>query len=198
MLFSLLLMLTVPVSGTVVNSLNGRGIEGVVVSDGYHCTVTDAAGRYALDADSLARTISITVPAAYEIPFSAEGFPAFYKYIESADTDFSLVPRKKASDKFTLIAFTDAHFGNENGVERFTGESIPDIQNTIDQHSGSGQVIGIALGDQVSDKFDLIPQVKRLYSGFRTSGKTMPMFFCISAVLVSATPFRKMARLIPL
>lgn len=179
MLKLLLFLLTVPVSGTVVNSASGRGIEGVVVSDGYTCTVTDARGRYSIDADSLARTISITVPAAYEIPLSEDGFPSFYKYIGSGDTDFSLTPRKKVSDKFTLIAFTDAHFGNDKGVERFTNESIPDIQNTIDLHSGSGQVIGIALGDQVSDRFDLTPQVKVLYSGFKTSGKTMPMFFCI-------------------
>lgn len=175
----LFLILAIPVSGIVTNQRNGKGIEGVVVSDGYNCTVTDSKGRYYLDADSLARTISITVPAAYEIPLSDEGLPSFYKYIGSGNTDFSLTPRKKASDKFTLIAFTDAHFGNDNGVERFTNESIPDIQSTIDLHSGFGQVIGIALGDQVSDRFDLTPQVKQLYSGFKASGKTMPMFFCI-------------------
>ena len=179
MLKLLFLILTIPVWGIVTNQRNGKGIEGVVVSDGYHCTVTDSKGRYYLDADSLARTISITVPAAYEIPLSDEGLPSFYKYIGSDDTDFRLTPRKKASDKFTLIAFTDAHFGNDNGVERFTNESIPDIQSTIDLHSGFGQVIGIALGDQVSDRFDLTPQVKQLYSGFKASGKTMPMFFCI-------------------
>lgn len=172
-------MLTVPVSGTVVNSLNGRGIEGVVVSDGYHCTATDASGRYFLDADSLARTISITVPAAYEIPLAADGAPAFFKYIDSGERDFVLSPRKKVSERFTLIAVTDAHFGHVNSIERFSGESVPDIQKTIERHCSSGPVIGIALGDQLSDRMEDAAAVKPLYNGLACAGKTMPFFYCI-------------------
>lgn len=172
-------MLTVPVSGAVVNSGNGKGIEGVVVSDGYTCTVTDSKGRYSIDVDTLARTISITVPAAYEIPLDKDGAPAFFRYIGSGDTNFSLAPRKKLTDKFTLIALTDGHFSHVNSIERFTNESIPDIQETIDLHSGFGPVIGIALGDQLSDKMEDAPFVKPLYNGFSAAGKTMPLFYVI-------------------
>lgn len=65
MLKLLFLILAIPLSGIVTNERSGKGIEGVVVSDGYTCTLTDASGRYTLEADSLARTVSITVPAEY-------------------------------------------------------------------------------------------------------------------------------------
>ena len=179
MLKLLFLILAIPVSGFVTNQRNGKGIEGVVVSDGYHCTVTDASGRYTLDADSLARTVSITVPAAYEIPLDGDGAPAFFKYIGSASLDFSLEPRKKVPEQFTLVALADAHFGHVNSIERFRDESLPDLQKTIGQHAGSGPVLGVALGDQLSDKMEDAPSVKPLYTSLTASGKTVPMFYCI-------------------
>ncbi len=179
MLKLLFLILAIPLSGIVTNERSGKGIEGVVVSDGYSCTLTDASGRYTLEADSLARTVSITVPAEYEIPLGADGAPAFFKYISSGSLDFSLRPRKKVSDKFTLVAVTDAHFSHTDSHERFSSESIPDIQKTINLHSASGPVIGIALGDQLSDRMEAAPLVKPLYNSLKASGKTMPLFYCI-------------------
>ena len=179
MLKLLFLILSIPVSGIVINQRSGKGIEGVVVSDGYNCTVTDASGRYFLDADSLARTVSVTVPAAYEIPLDGDGAPAFFKYIGGDNLDFSLVPRKKVPERFTLVALTDAHFGHVNSIERFTSESLPDIQRTIDLHAGDGPVLGVALGDQLSDKMEDAPYVKPLYTSLTASGRTLPMFYVI-------------------
>ena len=179
MLKLLFLLLSIPVSGIVTNQHNGKGVEGVVVSDGYHCTVTDSKGRYFLDADSLARTVSITVPAEYMIPLGDDGAPAFFKYIGGADLNFSLTPRKKSSDRFTLIAVSDAHFGHDNSFERFNGESVPDIQRTMESHSSYGPVIGVALGDQLSDRMEFTSQVKPSYTGFRASGNPVPFFYCI-------------------
>ena len=83
MLKLLFLILAIPISGVVTNQRSGKGIEGVVVSDGYHCTVTDSNGRYTLDADSLARTVSITIPAAYEIPLSETAHRHFSNTLET-------------------------------------------------------------------------------------------------------------------
>ncbi len=179
-MFNLLLfLLGVPVSGLVTNLSTGKGIEGAVVSDGYHCTVTDASGRYTLEADSLARTISISVPAGYEIPLGSDGAPAFFNYIDSGKTDFALKPRRKRSDCFTLIALSDAHVRDEMNVERFRKESLPDIQRTICRHASKGPVIGIGLGDQLWDVMDRWDVVKDGLTGFRTCGKTVPFFYCI-------------------
>ncbi|MBR3076172.1 MAG: hypothetical protein IKH11_10535, partial [Bacteroidales bacterium] len=160
MLKLLFLILAIPISGVVTNQRSGKGIEGVVVSDGYHCTVTDSNGRYTLDADSLARTVSITVPAEYEIPMGKDGRPAFFKYIGDEELNFRLKARHKISNEFTLIAVSDAHVRDSMNVDRFFSESIPDIQRTIKRHRRDGQVIGISLGDQLWDVMDRAPVIK--------------------------------------
>ncbi len=175
----LTILLGIPVSGMVTNSSTGKGIEGVVVSDGYHCTVTDASGRYSLEADSLARTVSITVPAAYEIPLGSDGTPAFFKYIDSGRRDFVLTPRRKVADRFTLVAVTDTHIKFDWNADRFHSECLPDLQRTFERHAKEGDVLGIALGDQISDTPETAGIVKEGYSGFKLRRKTVPFFYCI-------------------
>ena len=179
MLKLLFLILAIPVSGIVTNQRDGKGIEGVVVSDGYHCTVTDAWGRYSLDADSLARTISVTVPREYEIPLGGDGAPAFFKYIDSGERNFVLTPRKKVSDRFTLVAVADTHIKFDWNADRFHDESLPDIQRTLLRHGKSEYVLGIALGDQISDAPENAGIVKDGYTGFKVGKKTVPFFYCI-------------------
>ena len=179
MLKLLFLILAIPISGVVTNQRSGKGIEGVVVSDGYHCTVTDSNGRYTLDADSLARTVSITVPAEYEIPMGKDGRPAFFKYIGDEDLNFRLKARHKISNEFTLIAVSDAHVRDSMNVTRFRTESLPDIQRTMSRHACDGPVIGMGLGDQLWDVMDRWNVIKEGFSGFRARRKTVPFFYCI-------------------
>lgn len=179
MLKFLFLLLSIPVSGTVIDSSTGKGISGVAISDGYTCTVTNEAGEYYFDADSLARTVSMTVPARYEIPLDSEGKPCFFRYIGSGDFNFVLQPRKTVSNKFTLIALADAHLVNDNSFRRIREESIPDIQKTIRRHSRQNPVIGIGLGDQLSDVMDVVRDAKECFTSFKVKGRTMPFFYCI-------------------
>lgn len=176
----LTILLGIPVSGFVTDSSTGKGIEGVVVSDGYHCTSTDDSGKYFLMADSLARTISVSIPASHEIALDTDGAPAFFKYIDSGDTDFSLKPRKKVSDRFTLIALSDAHIRDSLNVERFRSESLPDIRRTISRYAPGGPVIGIGLGDQLWDVMDKWTVIKEGFTGLKScGGQTVPFFYCI-------------------
>lgn len=175
----LLMLLSIPFTGLVLNDNTGKGIEGVVVSDGYSCTVTDGQGRYCLNADSLARTVSVSIPSGFDIPMNTSGAPAFFKYIGNDNYDFHLAPRNKVENKFTLIAISDAHGTDGNSIDRFKKESLPDVQNTIHRHRKWGPVIGIALGDQVTDKMEYNAKVKPLYASLVHKGKTVPFFFCI-------------------
>ncbi|MBR5703810.1 MAG: calcineurin-like phosphoesterase C-terminal domain-containing protein [Bacteroidales bacterium] len=179
MLKLLFLILAIPVSGIVTNQRSGKGIEGVVVSDGYHCTLTDASGHYALDADTLARTISITVPAAYEIPLGKDGSPAFFKYIGEEDLSFALRPRKRLADRFTLVAVSDAHVRDSMNVVRFRTESVPDIQRTLSRHKKYSPVIGITLGDQLWDVMERDYVIKQGFTSFKLCRKTVPFFYVI-------------------
>lgn len=175
----LFLFLSVAVWGSVKDSSTGKGLAGVVVSDGFTCTVTDADGVYHLDADPLARTVSVTVPAGYDIPLSDEGMPAFFRYIDDGRADFTLSPRRNISDRFSVIALADAHLVDEKSLSRFRRESLPDIQKTIRRVSGKYPVVGIGLGDQLSDVMSYSDEAKKCFTSFRSRGGIMPFFYCI-------------------
>lgn len=177
----------VTASGRITDSSTGNGIAGVTVSDGYNCCVTDADGRYSMDADSRARTINVTVPASYEMPLGPDGRPAFYKRVDfskgqDAVADFTLTPRSSAVSRFTLITVSDAHIKTESNLNDFISGPVPDIQKTINELEASGNagtIIGVGLGDQLWDSPDMAASVRGVYTGFRTSGGTMPFFYTI-------------------
>ena len=179
----------VKVTGHVYDKSTGRGIAGVLVSDGYTVCKTEVDGSYVLQADARARTINFTVPAAYEIPLDAEGKPAFFKKVnlsQSKETTVSIefTPREKVSDTFTLVAVADAHVQTDSNLKRFKEECIADLQNTINELAKSGEagsIIGIGLGDQLWDNLstDMTNSVKSLYTGLKASGNTVPFFYCI-------------------
>ena len=175
----------VTAGGHVLDSVTGKGIAGVTVSDGYSCCTTDSEGAYSMEANPAARYITITVPSAYEIPLGSDGRPAFYKLVNFAghtevEADFSLTPRPAPVTRFTLITVADVHVQNNDHLELFTNGPIADIQQTVDKlGTGSGPVIGIALGDQLTDNLAISSSVREVYTSIHTAGGTMPFFYVI-------------------
>lgn len=174
----------VTASGRITDSSTGKGIAGVNVSDGFNCCVTDGDGYYIMTADNRARSINVTVPAAYEIPLTTTGMPAFYKPVDfskSADAvvDFALTPRQSANSRFTVLAVSDAHIQQDSELAMFKEGPCKDIQQTIDKLESSGDagsIIGIALGDQLWDNHSMRESVMKVYGGFKTASGTMPFF----------------------
>lgn len=179
MIKALVAILAVTISGTVKDGNTGKGLENVVVSDGYTCVVTDAEGRYELEADSLARTVSVSIPDAYEIPLGKDGRPEFYRFIPSGSYDFALAPRKKACDRFSLVAVADIHVVSRDNMKRFDKESVPDIQKTVNALRKDGPVIGVSLGDQVTDKPEYTLPVQKRLASFKDGCRKVPFFLCI-------------------
>ena len=171
--------------GHVLDSSTGKGISGVTVSDGYTCCSTDSEGAYSMEANPAARYITVTIPSDYEIPLGADGRPAFYKLINlegrtEVETDFSLTPRQGKVSRFTLITVADAHVQNNDHLARFTDGPFADIQNTVDRLGTSGgPVIGIALGDQLTDNMAMSSSIRSVYTGVNTAGGKMPFFYVI-------------------
>ena len=172
-------------SGHITDASTGRGISGVTVSDGYHCCTTDSDGFYSMEANPAARSINVTIPAAYEIPIGPDGRPAFYKLIEpshgpSVVADFSLTPRQNPGSRFSLITVADAHVQTQDQLASFSQGPFVDIQRTVNKLSASGDpVIGIALGDQLSNLYDLALEVRDVYTGVRVPSGKMPFFYTI-------------------
>lgn len=137
-----------------VTSTGGLPIEGVVVSDGFNCTQTDADGRYALTSDlELRRFVFVSVPAEYEIP-ARHGCPQFFRRIDrfqkEVKADFVLEPRLVPAVHHTLLVQGDPqikNYGVDGSAEAYRSVVIPDMirmRSTI-----TTPCYGINLGDLV-------------------------------------------------
>lgn len=56
----------------------GKGLPGVVVTDGIDCTLTDGQGDYMLEKKRDTRFIYLTVPAGF-VPAAERTIPLFFK-----------------------------------------------------------------------------------------------------------------------
>lgn len=150
--------------GKVVDE-NKKGIEGVVVNDGYTFVKTASDGSWSLLTDTLrSKFVSITTPAEYSLP-QADGLATGYYASVSTLTKkksytFSLTKRASVSDNFRFIAISDPQINNAHDMGRWKQETVPDLKKTIAEVSGTTEVIAQTLGDLVFDKMPLYPEYK--------------------------------------
>lgn len=146
------------VSG-VVRDNAGKGVQGVVVSDGYTCVLTDKKGRYELQRDTAASFIHISVPSGYSAA-GEEGygsFPDFFRPAFPAEgdrlaryrADFDVVPLGVPSNKFILFGVGDPQSNNDEHIERFRTQTISDLRQTLASYGSDTHAVGLALGDIV-------------------------------------------------
>ncbi len=172
----------------VIKDSDGNPIPGVTVSDGYTCVRTDINGTYQMAADSRARTVNVTIPAGYEIPLDGNGRPAFFQYVTIPSTgniqkDFTLTKRSSIPSRFTILAIADAHVQTSAQLTKFQ-TAIDDIEETattlktsgipVGDGGDAGEVIAIALGDQLSDKMSMASSVVTKFSSL-----SVPVFYVI-------------------
>ncbi len=128
-------------------------IEGVVVSDGFTVTTTDARGIYQMRVKRTTPFVFVSVPAEYEIPME-NGHPKIYKKIALGDNDvvqrsFKL-ERAAKKKRFTLLALADVQIGREDEVTMLDEEVLPFLIPYV-QEELQAPVYGISLGDLVWD-----------------------------------------------
>lgn len=176
--------------GVITNSETGKGIEGVAVSDGFTITTTDKNGVYQFVGNPRCRIVYYSTPAEYKINLDEETkLPKFYKACKfNPDTlnrnDFTLTPLGRVEDEITLIVISDPQSKKDSHVERFRTESIPDIQQTINEGVEQGiykNVYGLVLGDIVYDYLDQWDNMKDAMSNIKINDGDgyMPLFNCI-------------------
>lgn len=131
----------------VVTDNHGQPLEGVVVSDGYSCTATDANGVYQLVGNEFSYQIYISLPAEYEVPMS-EGLPHLWQQIDTGRQryDFTLTPLAGGKEEaFNLFCVADPQCQNDSHVSRFTHETVPDL--AAQAAASDLPCYGIMLGD---------------------------------------------------
>ena len=135
-----------------VVSCDGKGVEGVVVSDGFELTTTDKDGVYYLPSKKKNGYVFISIPSGYEVETKNHNEPQFYQHVTPNNTatveqrDFSL--RKVDNDHYKLFVMTDFHLANRNNdlgqYENFVNDVNQSIQN---ESTGNVPVYGLDLGD---------------------------------------------------
>ena len=163
-------------------SCAGKGIEGVVVSDGNDFAVTNKDGVYQLVSKKKHGYVFISIPGGYEVPANGV-FPQFFKYLsksasvaERADFELKSVQNQ---NNFTMLMFGDMHMARRfNDIDQFA-YFIDDVKNFV--LSEGGNIYGQTLGDMTWDKYwvpnnygfpEYIEQIKPLsgLSIFHTPG----------------------------
>ena len=155
--------------GLITNSETGKGIAGVAVSDGYTITTTDKNGVYQFVGNPLTRVVYYTTPAEYKINLDEQTkLPSFYKNCKFDSeainrNDFTLTPMDRVEDELTLLVISDPQCKVDRHVKRFVTESIPDMQQTLNEGIESGiykNVYALVLGDLVYDYLDQWDKIK--------------------------------------
>lgn len=178
--------------GRVTETATGAPLSGIPVTDGYNYVLTDEGGYYQMKAwssdNEYARTVALSVPAEFEIPFSDGGYHSFYSHIvKDAEglcrRDFTLSRRTQMYQDFTLVSLADIHIQTDAHLARFEEETVPDILETISAGEDRGiykNTLVVTLGDNVWDNPDQFGPFKKAMSDMRLSGgRQLNMIPCI-------------------
>ena len=156
------------ISGTLRDK-EGKGVAGVIVSDGFNCVKTDAQGRYKMKRDSLAKFIYYSVPADCEVPTHSktDRTAFFYQKVSKGKKTYNFTLTRLPGGKeihYKMIVIGDPQVTNayspyytspddnpikKSDVERFTTQTMADIKQTISSLPAGTPVYGLSMGDDV-------------------------------------------------
>lgn len=138
----------------MVKTTDGKGVAGVVVSDGKEVTVTDADGVYNIESNKDYGYVFISVPSGYEIETDGV-LPRIYRITSAARQtperfDFKLTKIDNQAN-YKLLVFGDMHLANRNtGDLKQWKEFTADVRNYLAANSGS-KIYALTLGDMTWD-----------------------------------------------
>lgn len=150
------------IKGTVKDT-EGKGIAGVVVSDGLNTVQTDAKGRFRIDADEDSRFVFISTPSGY-ISSTLDGNTLFYKEIDPKTKKYDFIVEKNAKDdtNHNLIVIADPQISERSELPDLKKHS-DDIAAYIKEMDGD-YTLGICLGDVVGWDHSIYPEYNKIMS----------------------------------
>ena len=107
-----------PVEGVV--TCKGKGLAGVVVTDGFDVVLTDAQGRYELPRNRDARFVYLSTPAGY-LPQEGGGHIAFFFPLKKGRLkyDFELKRNLKDDMKHVFMVQTDVQVSCQEHLDSY-------------------------------------------------------------------------------
>lgn len=143
---------TMPIRGIV--KAGKEKLSGVIVTDGFTFSSTDAEGKFEMDTHEEADFVYLVTPDGYVSSYRS-GTPEFYLPLREKQKNyrFNLIPTGKRKE-CVMLAIADVQTRTDKQFQRFCEQSIPDLKATIDSYPKTTPVIGISLGDIVWDHFE--------------------------------------------
>ncbi len=144
-----------------VRSTEGKGISGVVVSDGLNTTVTDSRGRFRLETDEDSRFVFISTPSGY-ISSTLEGETLFYKEISDdiRKYDFLVERNEKDDNSHNLIVIADPQISERSELPELQ-KHADDIASFVKESDGD-YTFGLCLGDIVGWDHSIYPEYNKI------------------------------------
>ncbi|MFC4728836.1 calcineurin-like phosphoesterase C-terminal domain-containing protein [Coralloluteibacterium thermophilus] len=152
----------------------GRGVGGVLVSNGETLVRTDADGRYRIDVED-GQTVFVIKPPQCALPTGEDGLPVFWRHYlpegtptlryggiaptpADASWDFALdcsVPA--AAPPFDVLVFGDTQVTRSEDVGYYREDIVAPILSG--RSPGREARFGVTLGDVVNDRLSLYPEL---------------------------------------
>ena len=137
----------------------GKGLSKIVVTDGTDCVLTDAEGRFHLEAKCGVRFVYLSMPSGYLAPCEQGSIPIYYKKIEfdtNRTYDFEL-QRNPMDDTHHLFTFqADVQVTSEKDIRQYT-KYMKEMKGYVASYKDKMDVFGIDCGDMVGDSPHLFP-----------------------------------------
>ena len=162
LLCSLTLTFAAEVKGSV-RTADGKGIKGVVVTDGYNFAQTDKKGGFKLEVDRRARHIYISTPAGYLVE-NKGSIPQFFIPIEASKKsyDFELTKNPTDDSRHTFFATADVQVTYTDDIARYA-TIAEDMRQLV--ASVGGDYFSVDCGDIVGDSPWLYPHYLEVADG---------------------------------
>ena len=141
-----------PVCGRVL--CGGRGVPGVVVTDGERFTQTDSHGAYRLVCGENAMHVYISVPAGYTVPV-AESVPMFWIRVDTLAVregiDFTLLREPDKGRRHRFVAMGDPQVRNRRELSRLDS-LLAALKRTVARLPASSEIPVLVAGDIVFNR----------------------------------------------
>lgn len=168
-------------TGRVTNKSTGKGIGGVMVSNGLSTVKTDSEGRYQIPVGDDA-TIFVIKPRGFALPLDGNNLPQHYYHHKPNGSpatryegvkptgklpeslDFELTPQREP-DRFKMILFGDPQPRNQQEIDYMSHDVIEQV---VRDESAMEALFGLSLGDIM---FDNLQFYEALNQSLATIGK---------------------------
>ena len=105
---------------------DGRGVAGVMVTDGITATKTNKKGVYKMRTDDArSRFVYISTPTGYEVPTVRGFMPDFYRPIVAGQSSYDFTLKAVDQSKYHLIVSADIHVRNRAMTKKAPLKEMP-------------------------------------------------------------------------